>query len=75
MDQLDNKITFIAEVQDNKGNIVTKLVRAPSDQPHEIGGNNIERIIKSIENWYGHCLSDVAGSESTKIGNRGLLLN
>ena len=71
MDQLDNKITFIAEVQDNKGNIVTKLVRAPSDQPHEIGGNKIERIIKSIENWYGHCLSDVAGSESTKIGNRG----
>jgi len=63
IDQLTGKATFI----DIDGNIV----RAATENINKINGQEVKGIIDAAHNWFGHCLSDISGSGSTKIGNRG----
>ena len=65
MDQLTEKTTFIGT-----DGIIN---RVKTTNKNEILGSSMwEKIINAITNWFGHLLSDIAGSEgSASKGNRG----
>lgn len=66
LDQLSNKSTFI---ESNTG----KIVRiATSNKNNEFDGNIFKQIISAVINWFGHCMSDIVGSSSSKGRGQGL---
>ncbi|UYO62338.1 hypothetical protein LNN31_16335 [Acetobacterium wieringae] len=62
IDQLTGKATFIED---------GRIIRAATENINRINGQEVKGIIDAAHNWFGHCLSDISGSGSTKIGNRG----
>src|SRR5699024_7563691 len=66
LDQLSNKSTFI---ESNTG----KIVRiATSNKNNEFDGNIFKQIISAVINLFGHCMSDIVGSSSSKGRGQGL---
>lgn len=50
-----------------------KLVSVITDNlNNELSGNTIQQVVQAIQNWFFHCLSDVAGSSSSKGRGSGL---
>ncbi|WP_051932739.1 MULTISPECIES: hypothetical protein [Lactobacillales] len=65
IDQITGKTTF----RDVKGDIQ----RVVTDNINkDLGSNPIEQIIKATENWFGHTMSDIAGSSTSKGRGSGL---
>lgn len=65
VDQLTGKATFI----DNSGKIVRQVT---GNLNNELSGNIIQKIIQAVSNWFGHLMSDVAGSSTSKGRGSGL---
>ena len=69
IDQFTGKTTLFRD-----GKIISFLPAEGSKAAQfELRGNNfIEKIICAVVNWFGHCMSDVAGSNSSTEGGAGL---
>lgn len=63
--QLTNTATFIT----NEGKIITTIAE---NKNKELTGNIISKIIQAVDNWFGHLISDVSGSSSSKGRGSGL---
>lgn len=66
IDQLTGKATII----NPKTGVLERVVTA--NKQKDLGTGSIERIINAIKNWYGHTLSDIAGSHSSAKRGAGL---
>ena len=64
IDQLTQKASFI----DVKGNLTFKTTQ----NNNLLNGEEVKGIIDAVHNWFGHCLSDVSGSNSSKYRGSGL---
>lgn len=65
IDQLTGKATFI----DTFGNIIRTNT---GNLNNELNGNTIMKISQAVENWFGHIMSDIAGSSSSVGRGSGL---
>lgn len=65
IDQLDGKSSFA----DSAGRVVRVTT---GNLNKELTGNLLQKIIQAAHNWFFHCLSDVAGSSSSKGRGSGL---
>lgn len=65
IDQLTGKATFI----DTLGNIIRTNT---GNLNNELNGNTIMKISQAVENWFGHIMSDIAGSSSSVGRGSGL---
>ncbi|QCT74148.1 ATP-binding protein [Macrococcoides canis] len=66
IDQITGKSTFI---DPDTG----KLVRIVTENTNnKLEGNIFRKIIQAINNWFGHCISDIAGSSTSKGRGMGL---
>nr|WP_320024569.1 hypothetical protein [uncultured Acetobacterium sp.] len=63
IDQLTGKATFIEN---------GKIIREATQNLNAINGEEVKGIIDAVHNWFGHCLSDVSGSSSSKYRGSGL---
>lgn len=64
IDQLTKKASFI----DVNGNLAFKMTQ----NNNLLNGEEVKGIIDAVHNWFGHCLSDISGSKSSKFRGSGL---
>jgi len=66
IDQLTGKASFIDPA-------TGKLTRVLTENAQKsLGTNPVERIINAVTNWFGHIMSDIAGSKTSKGRGAGL---
>ncbi|MEH7381354.1 hypothetical protein V7138_12905 [Bacillus sp. JJ1533] len=66
LDQFTGKASFISD-----GKIIRMEPIEGTNKFELVGGNFIAKIFAGIANWFGHLLSDVAGSSGTRGHNDG----
>ncbi|HDE5372013.1 TPA: ATP-binding protein [Staphylococcus aureus] len=64
-DQLTNTSTFMTK----EGKIINVVSQ---NKNNELTGNMFEQIIQATNNWFGHIMSDISGSSSSKGRGSGL---
>lgn len=66
IDQLSGKTTMI----DATGKLIRVVTKNKSSMVQ--GGNSVQQIIHATTNWFGHTMSDIAGSSTAKVRGAGL---
>lgn len=64
-----NQISGVSSFLDSNGKYISVVT---GNQNNELSGNLVQKIVQATNNWFFHCLSDVAGSSNSVGRGSGL---